>query len=236
MSSAHRELVYSEQMNKKWEHKQQQSRVKVSMDKKVSAGSPYVVLDLVWFVCNGKHTWRIGLRNEWIHYFSWKLHFFWIFRLFWTCHPYKLPQGRNVFTLNSKISSSEKLRSYTMVKYKKIPYPAEGFFRLYFFWSNQFQTSDIVLQPSFIQSFESWNFILLNGYNELQRDNKAHQWAKYTKPVQPWHPAQTSKQQWMCEQWITMQGGKKNMVCATTGTKVKKHNSLLRKHQYTRES
>lgn len=96
-----------------------------------------------------------------------------------------------------------------MVKYKKIPYPAEGFFRLYFFWPNQFQTSDIVLQPSFIQSFESWNFILLNGYNELQRDNKAHQWAKYTKPVQPWHPAQTSKQQWMCEQWITMQGGKK---------------------------
>lgn len=83
MSSAHRELVYSEQMNKAMRtHKQQQSRVKVRMDKKVSAGSPYVVLDLVWFVCNGKHTWRIGLRNEWIHYFSWKLHFLQIFRLF----------------------------------------------------------------------------------------------------------------------------------------------------------
>lgn len=56
-------------------HKQQQSGVKVSMDKKVSAGSPYVVLDLVWFVCNGKYTQRIGLRNEQIYSFFLKIAF-----------------------------------------------------------------------------------------------------------------------------------------------------------------
>lgn len=50
-------------------------------------------------------------------------------------------------------------------KNKQIPYPAEGFFRLDFFCSDQFQTWDVVLQPSFIQSFESWNFILFNSYN-----------------------------------------------------------------------
>lgn len=57
---------------------------------------------------------------------------------------------------------------------RRIPYPAEGFLRLDLFRSNQFQPADVVLQPPFIQSFESGNLIVFHGYNELGKKATRH--------------------------------------------------------------
>lgn len=70
--------------------------------------------------------------------------------------------------LNFKITSPEKPRPYTPNKNTQTPYPAEGFFGLYFFCSDEFEPSDVVVQPSLVQSFEPRDFILFNSYDELQ--------------------------------------------------------------------
>lgn len=122
-------------------------------------------LNSVQWIIHMKNWPELGSpRSEWICTFVLAIIFPLGFQGLWSLSLIQIPT-RNLLTLNSKISSPEKLRCCMTVKYMKIPYPAEGFFCLYFFCSNQFQTSDVVLQPSFIQSFESWNFILFNSYN-----------------------------------------------------------------------